>query len=146
MQKVRDDTDRLYFSRKEQGRVLASIQDNMDTLIPQLKDCKNRCRGRLMKNHEKQCTQNNNQQNRNDNKTKTDGKQLIGLFKWKKQTKYHETTRHSESLKKYKTLRIVDFTVLAEHTEKLKGGEKKDKCLEVVREPKKLWNMKVTVI
>ena len=33
----RDDIDRLYVSSKEGGRELASIEDNVDTLIRQLK-------------------------------------------------------------------------------------------------------------
>ena len=41
---------------------------------------------------------------------------------------------------------IVDFTVSADHTIKLKGSEKKDKHLYLARELKKLWNMKVTML
>ena len=48
--------------------------------------------------------------------------------------------------KKKRTCKIVDFTVLADHRIKLKGNEKKDKYLDLVRERKKLWNMKVTFI
>ena len=40
----------------------------------------------------------------------------------------------------------MDFGVPADHRVKLKKGEKKDKCLDLARELKKLWNMKVTVI
>ena len=35
---LRDDVDRLYVSRKEGGRVLASIEDSVDTSIQQLED------------------------------------------------------------------------------------------------------------
>ena len=40
----------------------------------------------------------------------------------------------------------MDFTVLADHRIKLKESEKKDKYLDLARELKKLWNMKVTII
>ena len=39
----------------------------------------------------------------------------------------------------------MDSTVPADHGVKLKESEKKDKYLELARELKKLWNMKVTV-
>ena len=34
----RDDVDRLYVSRKERGRGLASIEDSVDTSIQRLED------------------------------------------------------------------------------------------------------------
>ena len=40
----------------------------------------------------------------------------------------------------------MDFAVSADHRIKLKGFEKKDKYLDLDRELKKLWNMKVTHI
>ena len=40
----------------------------------------------------------------------------------------------------------MDFAVPADHRVKLKENEKKDKYLDLARELKKLWNMKVTVI
>ncbi len=40
----------------------------------------------------------------------------------------------------------MDFTVPADHRIKLKECEKKDKYLDLARELKKLWNMKVTII
>ena len=40
----------------------------------------------------------------------------------------------------------MDFAVLADHRIKLKKCEKKDKYLDLARELKKLWNMKVTII
>ena len=43
----------------------------------------------------------------------------------------------------YKT---VDFAVPADHRIKLKECEKKDKYLDLARELKKLWNMKVTIV
>ena len=45
--------------------------------------------------------------------------------------------------KKKRTFKIVDFAVPADHKIKLKECEKKDKYLDLARELKKLWNMKV---
>ena len=43
--------------------------------------------------------------------------------------------------------RIVDFAIPADHKVKLKGSEKRDKCLDLARELKKiLWNREVKVI
>ena len=42
--------------------------------------------------------------------------------------------------------KIVDFAVPADHRIKLKECEKKDKYLDLARELKKLWNMKVTIV
>ena len=42
--------------------------------------------------------------------------------------------------------KIVDFAVPADHRIKLKQCEKRDKYLDLARELKKLWNMKVTFI
>ena len=41
---------------------------------------------------------------------------------------------------------IADFVVSADYRVKLKEGETRDKYLNLGRELKKLWNMKVTVI
>ena len=40
----------------------------------------------------------------------------------------------------------MDFAVLAGHRVILKGSEKNDKYLDLAKELKKLWNMKVTII
>ena len=40
----------------------------------------------------------------------------------------------------------MDFAVPADHRIKLKECEKKNKFLDLARELKKLWNMKVTII
>ena len=48
--------------------------------------------------------------------------------------------------KKKKICKIVDFAVPADHRIKLKEYEKRDKYLDLARELKKLWNMKVTII
>ena len=50
------------------------------------------------------------------------------------------------SNKKKRTCKIVDFAVPADHRIKLKDSEKKDNYLDLARELKKLWNMKVTII
>ena len=48
--------------------------------------------------------------------------------------------------KKKRICKIVNFAVLSDHRIKLKESEKKDKYLDLARELKKLWNMKVTII
>ena len=47
---------------------------------------------------------------------------------------------------KKRTCKIVDFAVPADHRIKLKEREKKNKYLDLAREFKKLWKMKVTII
>ena len=41
---------------------------------------------------------------------------------------------------------MVDFAVPADHRIILKESEKKDKYLDLARELKELWNMKVTIV
>ena len=41
---------------------------------------------------------------------------------------------------------MVDFLVPVDHSEKIKENEKRNKHLDLARELKKLWNMKVTVV
>ena len=48
--------------------------------------------------------------------------------------------------KKKKICKIVDFAVPADHKINLKESEKKDNYLDLARELKKLWNMKVTIV
>ena len=48
--------------------------------------------------------------------------------------------------KKKKICKIVDFAVPADHRINLKERKKKDKYLDLARELKKLWNMKVTIL
>ena len=48
--------------------------------------------------------------------------------------------------KEKKICKIVDFAVPADHRIKLKECEKRDKYLDLAKELKKLWNMKVTII
>ena len=45
-----------------------------------------------------------------------------------------------------KICKIVDFAVPADHIIKLKECEKRDNYIDLARELKKLWNMKVTII
>ena len=47
---------------------------------------------------------------------------------------------------KKKIYKIVEFAVPSDHRIKLKECEKRDKYLDLTRELKKLWNMKVTII
>ena len=48
--------------------------------------------------------------------------------------------------KRKRICKIVDFAVPADHRIKLKESEKKDKYLDLARELKNLWNMKVTIV
>ena len=48
--------------------------------------------------------------------------------------------------KKKRICKIVYFAVSADHRINLKESEKKDKFLDLARELKKLWNMKVTIV
>ena len=48
--------------------------------------------------------------------------------------------------KKMRICKIVDFAVPADHRINLKESEKKDKYLDLAREIKKLWNIKVTIV
>ena len=47
---------------------------------------------------------------------------------------------------KKRICKIVDFAVPTNHRIKLKECEKKDKYVDLARELKKLWNMKVTIV
>ena len=47
---------------------------------------------------------------------------------------------------KKRTWKIVDVSVPADNRITLKECEKKDKYLDLARELKKLWNMKVTIV
>ena len=58
-----------------------------------------------------------------------------------------QTTRpYNNQQKKKRTSRIVDFAVSADHKVKLKENEEKNKYLDLAREVKKLWNMKMTIV
>ena len=73
------------------------------------------------------------------------------LWEFKIPTNHQISARRSDLIiikkkKKNRTCRIVDFAVPADHRVKLKESEKKDKYLDLARELKKLWKMKVTVL
>ena len=58
-----------------------------------------------------------------------------------------KTRPHNNQQKKKKKIsKIVDFAVPADHIIIPKESEKKDKYLDLARELKKLWNMKVTIV
>ena len=63
---TRDDVDRLYVSRREGGRELASIEDNVDASIQRLEDYIQKHGGRLIK-----ATRNNTNDTRTSRKTIT---------------------------------------------------------------------------
>ena len=48
--------------------------------------------------------------------------------------------------KRKEICKIVDFAVPADHRINLKESEKKDNYLDLARELKKLWNMKITIV
>ena len=54
--------------------------------------------------------------------------------------------KNKKQKNKKKICKIVDLAVPADHRIKLKEGKKKDKYLDLARELKKLWNMKVTIV
>ena len=56
------------------------------------------------------------------------------------------TRPHNNQQKKKRICKIVEFDVPADHKRNLKESEKKDKYLDLARELKKLWNMKVTIV
>ena len=53
---------------------------------------------------------------------------------------------NQQKKKKKKICKIVDFAVPVDYRIKLKEYEKRDKYLDLARELKNLWNMKVTII
>ena len=59
---------------------------------------------------------------------------------------YNQKRKEKKKRKEKRTCKIVDFAVPADNRVKLKESEKKDKYLDLARELKKLWNMKLTVI
>ena len=61
-------------------------------------------------------------------------------------TRPYNNQPQKKKRKKKRTWKIVDFAVPADHRIKLKESEKKDKYIDIARELKKLWNMKVTIV
>ena len=71
------------------------------------------------------------------------------LWDFEIQTDHQISARRPDLIitkKEKRTCRIVDFAVLADHRVKLKECENRDKYLDLARELKKPWNMKVTII
>ena len=69
--------------------------------------------------------------------------------KWNAQTPPNlgPTTRpYNNQQEKKRTCRIVDFAVPADYTVKLKECKRRDKFLNLLRELKNLWNMKVPIV
>ena len=62
------------------------------------------------------------------------------------QTDHLISTRRSDLIIINNNNSIVDFDVPANHRVKLKESKKKDKYLDLARELKELWNMKVMII
>ena len=56
-----------------------------------------------------------------------------------------QKTRPNNNQQKEETCKNVDFAVPADHRIKPKEYEKKNRYLDLARELKKLWNMKVTI-
>ena len=85
---------------------------------------------------------NNNNNNDNDNNNKL-------LWDFSIQTDHLIPARRLDLIiinKKKGIYKTVDFAVPADHRINLKEYEKKDKYLDLARELKKLWNMKVTIV
>ena len=57
-----------------------------------------------------------------------------------------KTGPYNNQQKKRRICKIVDFAVRADHRINLKESEKMDKYLDLARELKKLWNMKLTIV
>ena len=57
-----------------------------------------------------------------------------------------KTRLYNNQQQKNRNCKIVDFAVPANHRIKLKECENQDKYLDLARELKKLWNMKVIII
>ena len=74
-----------------------------------------------------------------------DSQTPLGLWHTNGSPNHGQKTR-PYSNKKKRTCKIVDIAVPADHRVKLNQCEKNDKYLDLAREFKKLWNMKVTII
>ena len=71
------------------------------------------------------------------------------LWDFNKQTDHLISTRRPDLIiinKRKIISKIVNFPVPADHRIILKESEKKDKYLDLARELKRLWNMKVTIV
>ena len=77
----RDDVDRLYVSRKQGGRGLASIEDTVDASIQRLEDYREKHERGLITTIRVD-TDNTINERMTTRKQKWEGKQLYGRFKW----------------------------------------------------------------
>ena len=77
----RDDVDRLYVSRKDGGRRLASIEDSVDASIQRLKDYIQKHKGGLITATRNETENMMNNRMTITRKQKWEGKQLYGRFK-----------------------------------------------------------------
>ena len=68
------------------------------------------------------------------------------LWDWRTDGSPNLGQNNKQKRKKKEFAKNVDFAVPADHKIKLKEYEKKDKYLDLARELKTLWNMKVTII
>ena len=57
-----------------------------------------------------------------------------------------KTRPHNNQQQKKRICKIVDFAVSADHRINVNESEKKDTYLDLARELKKLWNMRVTIV
>ena len=64
----------------------------------------------------------------------------------RQKTRPYNNYKKKKKKKKERICKIVDFAVPADHRIKLKECEERDKYLDLARELKKLWNMKVTIV
>ena len=69
----------------------------------------------------------------------------LGLWHTNGSPNLGQATRPNNKQKK-RTSKIMNFAVSADHRIKLKESEKKDKYLDLARELKKIWNLRVTII
>ena len=70
----------------------------------------------------------------------------MGLYHTNGSPNPGQKTRPHNNQQKKRICKIVDFAVPANHWINPKESEKKDKFLDLARELKKLWNMKVTIV
>ena len=71
----------------------------------------------------------------------------MGLWHTHRSPNLSQKTRpYNNQQKKKRICKIVNFAVPADHRIKLKEFEKKDKYLDLARELKKLWDMKVMIV
>ena len=71
----------------------------------------------------------------------------MGFWHTNESPNISQTTRpYNNQQKKKRTCKTVNFAVPADYRVKFKENEKKDKYLDLARELKKLWNMKLTMI